>query len=79
MNDAATPTRRPTNVTLPSTLIEEARRLGINLSQACEAGLRDRVAAAKRAAWLADNGPALRAWNDYVEEHGLPLAEFRQF
>ena len=64
---------------LPAPLIEEARQLGINLPQACEAGPRDRVAVAKTAAWLAENGPALQAWNDYVEEHGLPLAQFRQF
>lgn len=29
--------------------------------------------------WLAENRPAMDAWNDYVEQHGLPLTESRQF
>lgn len=72
-------TRRPANVTLPEPLIQEAKALGINLSQACEKGLAAVVAEARSAAWLQENRPALEAWNDYVQEHGIPLAEFRQF
>jgi antitoxin CcdA len=73
------PTRRAANVTLPEPLIHEAKALGINISQACERGLAASVAEARAAAWLKENRPALDAWNDYVEEHGIPLAEFRQF
>lgn len=68
--------RRPTNVTLAEPLLAEARAFGINLSQACERGL---VAEAKAKRWLAENRPAIEAWNDSVDRHGLPLAEFRQF
>ena len=74
----ATP-RRPTNVTLSEPLLAEARALSINLSRACKRGLAAAVAAAKARQWLAENRPAIEAWNDYVERHGLPLAEFRQF
>jgi len=35
--------RRATNVSLPIDLIEEARRLNINISQACESGLEQQV------------------------------------
>jgi antitoxin CcdA len=73
------PVRRAANVTLPSPLVEDAKALGINISQACEKGLSAAVAEARAAAWLEANRPALEAWNDYVEEHGIPLAEFRQF
>jgi antitoxin CcdA len=66
-------------VTLPEPLIHEAKAFGINLSQACEDGLAAAVAKARSAAWLEENRPALEAWNEYVEEHGIPLAEFRQF
>jgi antitoxin CcdA len=66
-------------VTLPETLIQEAKRLGINLSQACEKGLAAAVSEAQAAAWLRENRVALDAWNDYVETRGIPLAEFRQF
>lgn len=71
--------RKATNVTLPAALLKEARELGINLSQACERGLAASVAEARAQRWLKDNREALNAWNEYVEQHGLPLAEFRQF
>ncbi len=71
--------RRATNVTLPDALLCEARELGINLSQACERGLAKEVAETKAQRWLAENREAMDAWNAYVEEHGLPLAEYRQF
>ena len=73
------PIRRAANVTLPESLIDEAKALGINISAACENGLAASVAEARAAAWLKENRAALDAWNDYVEEHGIPLAEFRQF
>jgi post-segregation antitoxin (ccd killing protein) len=30
-------------------------------------------------AWRIVNRPAVEAWSQYVERHGIPLAEFRQF
>jgi antitoxin CcdA len=66
-------------VTLPEALLQEAKALGIDISQACEKGLAASVAEARAAAWLQQNRPALDAWNDHVEEHGIPLSEFRQF
>ena len=71
--------RRPTNVTLPDKLLREARQLDINVSQACERGLAAEVAAARARQWIQDNQEGIAAWNAYVEENGLPLAEFRQF
>jgi len=71
--------RRATNVTLPETLLHDARDMGINLSQACERGLATEVANARRQRWLKENRGAMDAWNGHVAEHGLPLAAFRQF
>jgi len=71
--------RRATNVTLPESLLRDAREMGINLSQACERGLAAEVADARRSRWLRENREAMQAWNDHVAEHGLPLAAFRQF
>ena len=71
--------RRPTNVTLPDSLLSEARKLRINVSQACERGLVREVTETKARQWLADNRVAIDAWNQHVEQHGLPLAPFRQF
>lgn len=76
---ATTSLRRATNVTLPETLLCEAREIGINLSQACERGLTAEIADTRRRRWVEENREAVDAWNEYVAEHGLPLAAFRQF
>ncbi len=72
-------TRRPTNVTLPVDLLTEARALGLNISQACEQGLRAEITRSRAAQWLDENREAIASSNEYVERHGLPLSEFRQF
>jgi len=79
LQNAETAARRPTNVTLPADLIAEARQLRINVSQACEAGLRASVAETRRAQWLAENQAAIEAYNERVEKEGLTLAAYRQF
>jgi antitoxin CcdA len=71
--------RRATNVSLRSDLIDEARRLDINISRACERGLEEQVRASLRERWLAENREALEAANAWVEKNGLPLAKYRQF
>jgi antitoxin CcdA len=71
--------RQRTNVTLPEALLREARQLNINLSQACERGLSAAVLEMKAAQWRQENQAAMDAWNAHVEEHDVPLAEYRQF
>ena len=71
--------RRATNITLPDTLLREARALGISLSQACERNWAAAVADARRHRWLEENRAAVDAWNELVAEQGLPLARYRQF
>ena len=72
-------TRRPTNVTLPVDLVNEAKRLEVNVSQACEIGLAQSVSEARRARWLEENREAIQAHNEMIEREGLILDEFRQF
>lgn len=76
---AAQASRRATNVTLPVELLAQARELGLNISQACEQGLKAEIARNRAAQWVAENHDALVSSNDYVERNGLPLAEFRHF
>jgi antitoxin CcdA len=71
--------RRATNVSLRADLIDQARILDINISQACEVGLVGEVKRAREARWLAENLPALEAWNDWTRENGIPYAEYSQF
>lgn len=73
------PSKRATNVSLRSDLIDEAKKLGINVSEACEQGLEKEVARNRAEQWLEENRAALESSNAYVEKHGLPLARYRQF
>lgn len=71
--------KRATNVSLSADLIEEAKRLNVNISQACERGLEQQVAKSRAEAWLEANREAIESSNAYVEKHGLPLARYRPF
>jgi len=71
--------KRPTNLSLDKTLLNEARALKINVSQAAEQGLRLEVAKAKAARWKAENAEVMEQANDWVERQGLPLDKYRQF
>ena len=71
--------RKPTNVTLTVALVEEAKALGVNLSQAAEVGVADAVARKRAEVWLAENREALESSNAFIEAHGLPLAQYRNF
>ncbi len=68
-----------TDVALPESLVSEAHRLHVDVSQACERGLRADVAAAKARQWQEENQAAIDAWNLHVEQNGVPLAEYRTF
>ncbi|MFN3261987.1 MAG: type II toxin-antitoxin system CcdA family antitoxin [Pikeienuella sp.] len=67
--------KRAVNLSLDAALVEEAKALGVNLSAAAEAGLRE----AAREAWRRENAEAIARANEWVEKNGLPLARFRQF
>ena len=71
--------RRPTNVTLQANLLAEAKKLGINISEACEAGLHERVAKVRRQRWLEENREAIDDYNARIDRDGLTLARYRQF
>ncbi|HEV7341452.1 MAG TPA: type II toxin-antitoxin system CcdA family antitoxin [Sphingopyxis sp.] len=71
--------KKPTNVSLSAELVDEAKKLEINVSEACQAGLLAEVKKAREAAWKAENRAAMEASNEYVRKHGLPLAKYRQF
>lgn len=73
------PPKKPTNVSLSGPLVEEAKRLGINVSEACQAGLAAEVKRAREIAWQEENRAAIEASNEYVRKHGLPLAKYRLF
>ena len=70
---------RPTNLSLSTALVDEAKALGVNISLAAAWGLEQAVAKTRAERWLEENRAALDSYNEYVEEHGLPLEKFRLF
>jgi antitoxin CcdA len=72
-------TRRPTNVSLPTDLLERARELNVNVSRASERGLREEVQAAEVRAWEEKNADFIAEMNARIERDGLPLEEYRMF
>lgn len=71
--------RKATNVSINEALLAEARILKINVSKAAESGLVLALAEKRAELWLAENRAALDSSNAYVEQHGLPLAQYREF
>ncbi|MDF1615242.1 type II toxin-antitoxin system CcdA family antitoxin [Desulfurivibrio dismutans] len=71
--------RRATNVSINARLLEEARKLRVNVSRAAEQGLAQATAEKRALLWLEENQSALESSNEYVERLGLPLAKYRGF
>jgi antitoxin CcdA len=74
-----TSAKRPTNISLPVDLVGEAKRLGINVSQACEMGLSEQVRSALKEEWQRENREAIESWNKWTAENGMPFDEYRQY
>jgi antitoxin CcdA len=63
--------RKPTNLTIDSSLVEEARSLDINLSQTFEEHLRELIRKRRAEKWLLENRAAFERYNAYLEAHGI--------
>ncbi|CAM2163104.1 antitoxin CcdA [Paraburkholderia sacchari] len=72
-------TRKPTNVSLPTDLLERARELNVNVSRASESGVREAVEAAEARAWADKHADFIAEMNARIERDGLPLEEHRMF
>jgi antitoxin CcdA len=71
--------RKPVNLSLDTGVVAAAREAGINLSQACEAALREAARAERNRRWKEENRESIEAWNRWVDENGLPLERHRMF
>jgi len=71
--------KKATNLSLNSDLLKKSRALNINLSATLEQALREKLAKTESGKWVAENRNAIRAYNDFVEDHGCFGDEFRQF
>ncbi len=66
-----TPKKRAVNLFVDTELLDEARRLRINLSETLERPLRTIVRAEQARRWLDDNRDAITSINDFIDRHGL--------
>lgn len=73
------PGRRSTSMSLDSAILDEARQLGINLSQAAESGLVAAIRAERARLWRAENAGAIADYNAFIAAGGVPLADRRKF
>ncbi len=70
-------TKKATNLSLNSKVLEAAREMGMNLSQTVDTLLADEVKRRYWAKWNEDNKEAVAAYNERVATYGLPLAKYR--
>lgn len=69
--------RKPVNLSIDAGIVDYARLHGINLSQVSEAALHTAAKAKAERQWQEENREALRSWDRWVEENGLPLEKYR--
>ena len=79
MPNAVTVARKATNITLSADVLAEAKAYGINISQTCDAHLREVVRREREQRWLKENAGFIAAYNETVEREGLPLDQYRTF
>jgi antitoxin CcdA len=63
--------KRAVNLFVDADLLEESRRLGINISDTLERRLRTIVKTERERRWAEENRTAIEAYNRRVAEHGL--------
>lgn len=71
--------KKATNLTLNTEVLAEAKKLGINISKACDAFLESLVKQEKERLWKLENAKFISEYNQITEEEGLPLDKWRTF
>lgn len=71
--------RKAVNVSLDTGVVAAAREAGLNLSQICEAALRDAAKIERDRRWQEENRDWIEAHRQWVENNPLPLEKYRLF
>ena len=71
--------RAKVNLTLDTSVTEEARELGLNMSRLAETAIASAAKIERNRIWREENREALEAYAEEVEKNGLPLAKYRTF
>ena len=71
--------KKATNLTLNTEVLAEAKKLGINISKACDEFLGHLVRQEKERLWKLENADFISSYNKTIEDEGLPLDSWRTF
>ncbi len=70
--------KKPTNLSVNSDLLKQARELKVNLSATLESALEAEVRLYAREKWLKENKKAIASLNELVENNGLFSDSYRE-
>ena len=76
---SSTTGKRAANLTLSTDVLTAAKALDINISQVCDAHLREVVQREQARRWREEHADFIAAYNATVEAEGLPLDEWSSF
>lgn len=71
--------KRPINLSINAHTLDQAKKLGINLSKTVDAFLQEEVKRRYWEQWNEENAQAIDHYNARIEREGLPLAQYRTF
>ena len=63
--------KKPTNLTINSDLLSQAKEMKLNLSATLESALADALKIRKQEQWKEDNKEAINSYNEHISEYGL--------
>jgi antitoxin CcdA len=63
--------KRAINLSIDAALLDEVRRLNINVSETLEQHLRGLVRSVQEKRWQEENRDAIASINSFIDEHGL--------
>jgi antitoxin CcdA len=69
--------KRAVNLFVDSDLLDEARRLRINMSETLERRLRTMITVERERQWLEENREAIASINSFIDRHGLLASRLR--
>ena len=72
-----TPKKRAVNLFVDTDLLDDARRMQINLSDTLERRLRALVKAEQERRWLEESKQAIESINAFIDRHGLLSSRLR--
>jgi antitoxin CcdA len=71
--------KKAVNLSLDSLVLEEAKLLGINISQVCNSFLEAYIKSEKERLWKLEHSDFFSSYNKIIELEGLPLEQWRSF